>query len=71
MRSVIDAVADRTLLYIAYHSFGEMILIPYGYTYALPGNFREMKSKGQVYAGNMTTKYKVGSGSEYKSTFCV
>ncbi len=64
VKEAFDVVAARTVLYISYHSYGEMILLPWGYTYMVPKNFNKMKDNARVYAGRTKPRYKYGSGSK-------
>jgi len=58
-------------LYIALHSYAQMILTPWGYTYDLPEDYAELKSLGLEAAEALTavhgTQYDVGSVTEILS----
>ncbi|XP_068931373.1 LOW QUALITY PROTEIN: carboxypeptidase O [Petaurus breviceps papuanus] len=66
--SLIKGRKDSILCYLSIHSYGQLILIPYGYTKKRPRNYAELIRIGQKAAKELKAKhgsnYKVGSTSE-------
>ncbi|CAG7816111.1 unnamed protein product [Allacma fusca] len=58
-------------IYNAIHSYAQMILTPWGYTYDLPADYRKMRDLGDKAAAALKavhgTQYKVGSVTEILS----
>ncbi|NXI53830.1 CBPB1 Carboxypeptidase, partial [Chloroceryle aenea] len=53
--------------YLTFHSYSQMLLFPYSYTYKLPSNYKELNSIAHVAASKLAslyhTKYTYGPGA--------
>lgn len=67
VRNILHALEGRCKLYLTFHSYGNFILYPWGWTSRLPDTWKDLDEVGQVAAGaikNATgTKYTVGSST--------
>ncbi|KAJ6648916.1 Zinc carboxypeptidase A 1 [Pseudolycoriella hygida] len=53
--------APSVKMYLAFHSYGQYILLPYGYTFVLPRNYHDMMSIGLKGQAALRTRY----GADY------
>ncbi|KAF2896453.1 hypothetical protein ILUMI_09718 [Ignelater luminosus] len=65
VKEYILRIKDRVKLYLTLHSYGKMILYPWGYKYELPEDHEELQVLGDAVAESIRrvagTKYAVGS----------
>jgi len=71
MRDYIEGSGANWKLYVALHSYAQMFLTPWGYTYDLPEDYQKMKTLGQQAAAALqaihNTAFRVGSVTELLS----
>lgn len=58
-----EKIKDQIKLYITFHSFGNKILYPYGYTDDLPEDSKELHNLGKLVNAVMDTHYDVGASA--------
>lgn len=68
MSQYIDSIHDKLFAYIGFHSYSQLLLIPYGHVSQKIDNYRDLLQIGN-YAMNALsrrygTKYKVGNIAE-------
>uniref|UniRef100_V5GJF2 Zinc carboxypeptidase A 1 n=1 Tax=Anoplophora glabripennis TaxID=217634 RepID=V5GJF2_ANOGL len=63
MSEYIDGIADQLLAYISFHSFSQLLLIPFGYTHEHIGNYDKIYQIGlksaEALAQRFGTQYRV------------
>lgn len=65
MSEYIATVHDKLFAYIAFHSYSQLLLLPYGHSNARVSNYDDLMTIGTASANALAkrynTKYKVGN----------
>ncbi|XP_018325360.1 carboxypeptidase B-like [Agrilus planipennis] len=68
LRNVVDQVADDLVLFLSFHSYSQLILLPYGHTASPLDNYYEQYSVARMAADALEayngTRYTVGNTAE-------